>query len=132
MYSFDEFESDVAAVFAFLEGDYGMQRTQERAAAWVTYASSCARVRVYYELGAGVTTSIEDPNYERKPLDTSRSFNVSEVAQGEKLHEHDTSRANVLEQATFLRIHGNHVLAGDFAALHGKHDRLVAATRRNA
>src|SRR5688572_15308318 len=116
MYTFEEFESDVAAGFAFLEGEYAMHRTTNRTgiAAWTTYENSQARVRVYYELGAGVTTSLEDPRYQRKPLDTSRSFNVSDVAPNKRLRDHDTSRANVLEQATFLRTHGRRVLEGDF------------------
>ena len=133
MYTFEDFESDVFAAFAFLEREHGMHRAFQRAgvASWVTYESSLARVQVYYEIGSGVVTTLEDPRYQRKPLDTSRSFPLSELPADQRLRELDSSGDNVREQATFLATHGRPVLAGDFALLHAKHDRLVAAAVAN-
>ena len=133
MYAFEDFESDVAAAFAFLEREYGMRRACQRAgvASWLTYENSLARVQVYYEIGSGVTTTLEDPRYERKPLDTSRTFSVSDVPSDERLREQSSSCDDVREQARFLKKHGGDVLARGFAPLHAKHDRLGAATVAN-
>lgn len=133
MYTFEDFESHGVAAFKFLEEEYEMRRTWQRAgvASWLTYENPLARVQVYYEIGSGVTTTLEDPRYDRKPLDTSRSFSLSDLATDERLHEHNSSGDNLREQARFLKTHGGDVLAGKFAPLHAKHDRLLAATVAN-
>ena len=133
VYTFEDFEADVAAAFAFLEQEHGMHRTFERAgvASWVTYENSLARVQVYYEIGSGVATTLEDRRYERKPLDTSRSFTLADLGANERLIERDSSCENVREQARYLETHGRSVLEGDFTRLHAKHDRLLAVTVAN-
>lgn len=133
MYTFEEFEADAVRAFAFLETEHAMRRRFERAgiAAWLTYQNTIAGVSVYYEVGSGVTTSIEDVAYSRKPLDTSRSFSVFALTAGRQTTDSPTLPQAIAEQAEILRKHGQNVLAGDFSELHAKHDRLVAATLAN-
>jgi hypothetical protein len=133
MYTFDEFRADVFAAFEFLQSEYRMRRKDQAFGieAWVEYESDLAIVMISYEIGARVQTFLEDPRYQRKPLDTTRRFSVSALAVNAQSVEAGGSRAAVIAQAATLQAHGDHVLHGDFNALHAQHDRLVAATLAN-
>ena len=139
MYTHENFASDVARNFEFLESEYGMRREATHlagASSWVVYANSMMKIVVEYEPGGYCGVSVLDLRHvKRDPVERSE-FDLEEIVavagprQTRRQDPKSMSEA-VAKAAETLRSVGGPVLKGDFEALHARQRKLVEAVRRN-
>lgn len=139
MYTHEDFATDVARNFEFLESEYGMRREPLHVAgvaSWVVYANSLMKVVVEYELGGYLGVSVlnlrhvkHDP-MERSEFDLEEIVALGGSRQPRRQDPRSMSEA-VVRSAETLRSVGAPVLKGDFEALHARQRKMVEAVRRS-
>ena len=138
MYTHENFASDVARNFEFLETEYGMRREPAHVAgagSWVVYGNVNVKVIVEFEVGGSCGVSVvnlrhvkHDP-MERSEFDLEEIIRLSGQREQRGKEPRSLSEA-VAKAADTLRNIGGPVLKGDFAALHERQKKLVEAVRR--
>ena len=139
VYTHENFATDVARNFQFLESEYAMRREPPHVAgagSWVVYANLLLKVVVEYEVGGYCGVSVVNLRHEKRdPLERSE-FDLEEIVtvsgprQTRRQDPRSMSEA-VARCAETLRAVGASVLKGDFEALHARQRRHVEAVRRN-
>jgi hypothetical protein len=138
LYTSDDFSSDVAKSFEFLESEYAMQRGPTigpGAGTWITYSGASALVTVELEPGGYCGVTVRNPRHVKEdPMERSE-FDLEEIIAihgnvPRQRHEPRSMSEAVARAAQALRATGDRVLRGDFEALHERQKHAVQAARR--
>jgi hypothetical protein len=139
MYTHENFASDVARHFEFLESEYGMRREPLHVAgagSWVVYGNANVKVIVEFEAGSSCGVSVINVRHvKRDPMERSE-FDLDEIVRlasqrPPRQRESRSMSEAVASAAETLRTTGAPVLKGDFERLHARQRKIVEAMRRN-
>ena len=137
-YTHEQFGSDVAQKFEFLESSHGLRRHAlhaESAGAWIIYENADVKVTVEYEIGGSCGVSVQNVRHvNRDPLERNE-FDLDEIVAlsgGKPRREEPRSMPEAVSRAAqLLQSAGSSVLKGDFVALHARQARAAETIRRN-
>lgn len=138
MFTQEEFASEVARQFEFLEETYGMRREALQTSpgrSWVGFANVDVRVIVELEHGTFISVTVQNLRHiKHDPLERSE-FDLDEITAASprppRRQELRASRESVARAAETLRTVGASVLGGDFTTLHARQRKAVETLRRH-